>query len=200
MKPNRKMPLKATIARGERPEGPPPEYGAVIERNADNRERAPRPREACARDVDRQQAHQRRADEINGEVGQDLPVRRVHRRKRRVARPEGQHVKPRQMIGIIEDRRHIDQEERRQDRKRRAPPAPATRPRRALVPSPPVSAAACIAWQCSQAGSVAANPRPPCLSADAPLGNAGSFSAIRSAAAWPPIIFCFFPATASARR
>ena len=102
--------------RGQRPQRAPPEQRPVQCRDAGQVQQQDTAQQHASGDVDRQQVQQQLGQDVAGEVGYDRPVRREHRPQYRVVRAGGEQHEARQVIGVVQYRRHLDDEQRRQQR------------------------------------------------------------------------------------
>ena len=66
--------------------------------------------------MNRQQSQQRWADHIGCQIWNDRPVRREYRPERRVVRTGGQQHETRQVVWIVEQRRHVGDQQRSEQR------------------------------------------------------------------------------------
>ncbi len=102
--------------RRQRPEREPPEQRAVQREHAGEVQQQDAAQQAAAGDVNRQQAQQRRRNHVGRQIWNDRPVRREYRPERRVVRAGGQHHESRQVVGIVQQRRHVGDQQRREQR------------------------------------------------------------------------------------
>ena len=98
----------------QRPDGSRAERRPAVGERADHRHQQRAPHHHPSGEMDRQYAQQRRQQQIGAKIGNHRPVRRVHARQERVGAAGCQHHRARQMVRIVEQRRHIDQRQRRQ--------------------------------------------------------------------------------------
>ena len=115
-KPRKKMPLKPVRVT---PSGQAPQFGKRL-RGVGQRAQHGGKQACCqhqpAADMHRQQPQQHHGDGIEAQIGRDVPVGRVKARQYGISLVR-QHEPARQVIGIIQHRRHINGQKRQQQRR-----------------------------------------------------------------------------------
>jgi hypothetical protein len=116
---------------GKRPPAPHPEEGAVQRHRADHRQQQRYAEKDAAGEIERHQFCQQRHNKVHAEIGDDVPGRREDAGEHRITAGIGEDEHAREMIGVIEQRRHRRHQQRHdQDRQQRNQPG-APRPGRA---------------------------------------------------------------------
>ena len=98
----------------ERPPGETPERRAAVGDGAKHRHQQHDPQHDASRDMHGQEPHQRGPDDVNREVGNDAPIQPVKPCQNGVGPMIRQHHQAREMVGVIQHRRHIRQQQREQ--------------------------------------------------------------------------------------
>ena len=112
----------------KRPPCPPPHQRPTIRNRPHDRQEQHHPQHDPPRHVHGQNVQQGRCEGVDRQIGNDRPARAVKSCQNRVAAILRQYDQPRQMVRIVQQGRHIDDQQRRQqcqtERRAAKPPDP----------------------------------------------------------------------------
>ena len=103
----------------QRPQAPAAEQGPVQQDHAEQGQRHGQRHIDAPGDVERQQAGQRQEHRLHQQVRHRLRGRRVMFRQEGIGAEIEQHLHPRQMVGVVEQRRHLHQRQRQKQQQQR---------------------------------------------------------------------------------